>query len=563
MTNRHRLSWFRVAAAATAGVLVGIGTAAAAALPDQVLITNAAVIHEIPPGALPEAAPAGEPVVVPVRIPIGRDALDRLKDSDEAASGTEGAAGDETGVAETAQPGADSEPTVEGPIKQERGVTRCNAQSANGFAPSDSHGAVGPTNFVTVSNVLVQVQAKSGCGVVDSETLISFFSSVGVPSGTTLFDPRVIYDDHNRRFFLTAESENDSNSDQYQYFAVSKNSSGKRWYVYRVTLSKGPTRFCKTDAGSFWDYPSSGSTRQRWFIVANDFGTSVTGGMLDIDKTPTLTGAAATIACFADLPFNLAPPIVLDKATVSTFLSPGSGGGTTIKRLNLTEGATATSDTLAVKPDVNITSWSAPPNAAQPNGATLDTLDGRFQSASIQSRGLLWNVHSVAASTTAGSRSRLRLYKLSQSTGTTLPLMVLDLHTKTGNGLDHVFNGSFATASGALNAPAFLAASRTIPTITTGNKGFASALIFAGLNSSTSTGTDWVFHTVAVSKTQFTGCSPCRWGDYSATQVDPSARGSGWGWNQIVTGSSQFSWRITAGKVDLTLPTAPVVAKEE
>jgi hypothetical protein len=45
--------------------------------------------------------------------------------------------------------------------------------------------------------------------------------------------------------------------------------------------------------------------------------------------------------------------------------------------------------------------------------------------------------------------------------------------------------------------------------------------------------------------------------------VDPSASGSGWGWNQIVTGSSQFSWRITAGKVDLTLPTAPVVAKEE
>ena len=38
----------------------------------------------------------------------------------------------------------------------------------------------------------------------------------------------------------------------------------------------------------------------------------------------------------------------------------------------------------------------------------------------------------------------------------------------------------------------------------------------------------------------------CRWGDYSATQIDPSATNSAWGFNQLIVGETSKNW-ITKG----------------
>jgi hypothetical protein len=73
-----------------------------------------------------------------------------------------------------------------------------------------------------------------------------------------------------------------------------------------------------------------------------------------------------------------------------------------------------------------------------------------------------------------------------------------------------------------------------------------------------------VFNTVETSATNFatesgfacnTASPPtkprasCRWGDYSATQIDPSNTGRAWGFNQLVTGTTSFNWNTRAGLV--------------
>jgi len=260
----------------------------------------------------------------------------------------------------------------------------CNTNVATGFAPSDIHGAAGTTRLVVVTNVNIGVFNRTGCTTVSNVGLKTLFGAFGIPASQTLFDPRVLYDRSVGRFFVTVESSDSSNTDQYQYFAVSKDSTATAWWIYRFQLSKGAAFFCKKAANSFWDYPQSGKSSKRWFITANDFplSGSATGAVLVIDKAPTLTGAATSGVCFNNRAFNTAAPIVLDTSTQSVFLASNTA---TITRYNHTAGATIGADTLVLATAYDIANWTIPPDAVQPNGQKLDSLDGRFQSASLQS----------------------------------------------------------------------------------------------------------------------------------------------------------------------------------
>ena len=84
-------------------------------------------------------------------------------------------------------------------------ASKCVGNTSTGFTPSDVHGATGPTNFIIVTNVNITIRNKSTCAAIRNQALIAFFNSVGVPTGTTIFDPRVIYDTLSQRFFVTAE----------------------------------------------------------------------------------------------------------------------------------------------------------------------------------------------------------------------------------------------------------------------------------------------------------------------------------------------------------------------
>ena len=426
----------------------------------------------------------------------------------------------------------------------------CTTNAATGFFPPDIHGAVGSTNMVVVTNVNIGVFNRSTCGTVSNVSLTSFFTTGSfAPTGTeTLFDPRVIRDKHTGRFFVSAESRDSAFvNDQYQYFAVSLNGLGTSWARYRIVLSRASTNtvFCKKAANSFWDYPSNGVSNRRWFITSNDFGpSSDTSAALTINKGPTLTGSSTSVRCYRALStfIDLAPPIVRDTSRRSTFLNARSNGGTVVRRLDYQEGSAHADDRMHSRPSYNVTNWSVAPDAKQPNLQELDTLDGRFQSASIQGGGQIWNVHAV----NVGGIPAARVYRFGNSSAGSSPVLNAKTLPCVQSPCEHQFNTSLSTNFNA-GAPLFVNLSRTNPSAAIANGlGRASFIMMRSKNNNFSS---WTSNRLAVSPSQFeressqtfgdTTCNAaakgaCRWGDYSSAQPDPQNINTAFGWNQLI-----------------------------
>jgi hypothetical protein len=347
-------------------------------------------------------------------------------------------------------------------------LNSCAMNVGAGSAPSDVHGAAGPTNIIEVTNRHIMVRSKA-CGLVSSMTLAAFFGGAGgfaIPGTQSLFDPRVVYDRINGRCIVTVESRDSGNTDQFLYVASSRTSSCTTWRRIRFALSQGASLFCKAAAANFYDFPNVGYNASRLVITANNFSTS--GGafsyasLITIDKV-ALHGTATVFArCFrgGTLPSNMTPAVVASPGTGSMYiLSPGSGSGSSIRRLRLVPQGSGSgiSDNLVNTSSISIPSWTAPPDAPQPNLQKLDTSDGRFSSATKQIGSLIWAVHTI----NVGGRARWRLYRLS-TTGTTSTFTFTPT-TSTCANVDHNFNPSLDTNSATAGAAIFVTSTRTCP----------------------------------------------------------------------------------------------------
>jgi hypothetical protein len=518
--------------------------AAAAAQPAPQSITISPTLHVMPRGDFAKPPSAGEIRAInatETRIPVGRERLEALQKASAAVRGT---------GREGTQIRQNTESAGEVGLQRISGRV-CETNIPTGFAPPDIHGATGPALMVVVTNVDIGVYNRVTCAISSRQSLKAFFN-VTDPN-ETLFDPRVVYDLKTGRFFVTVESRNSTNNDQFQYFAVSTNSNGTAYFRYRIVLTRGATVFCKRQASTFWDYPNVGYNNLRWFITANDFGATVTGALLTINKAPTLVGGPGIVSCRNNLPVNLTPPIVLDNSLTATMLSPGSGGGTVVQRLDYVTNpaGTGATDSLVVRPSFPIPAWLTPPKAVQPNGQIIDTIDGRFQSASIQSLGSIWNVHAIGL----GGRARVRMYRFLNGSPVSSPAPYV-IFTPFIAADDDLWSPSMTTASGLSNAPAFINVSRTNRNLTT--TGRPSHVVFSGLNSTTSP-LYWGVDTVRLSAQNFGSCPTprgCRWGDYSSVQIDPLSSGRAWSFNQTVKapGANQFDWETQGAPIELLLP---------
>lgn len=517
------------------GLSVAAAIAASPALSADATLTVTGRSYEMPAGDFATLEPLSAPSEILTRIPVGDDELRRIKALPGEPAGNDPAEAPRVSGA--------------GPPK----ITQeCKTNTATGATPPDTHGAVGPNRLVVVTNVNIGIYSRADCSIVSRVSLKTLYGAAfTIPDTETLFDPRVIFDATSQRFLTTVDSRSSVNTDQFQYFAVSKNAKATSWWLYRIALSQGSAHFCKGANGTFWDYPSAGKNDKRWFITANDVGGARgNGAILDIDKAPTLDGKPTAIACFRNLEVNIPPPIVLDSNMIAYFLSEkGYATGDSIRRYALHTGGAILDDKLKRHlSDIPIAHWTAPPDAEQPNGQRLATLDGRFQSATIQLANRLYNVRAI----NIDGFARWRLYTFSTGGST------ISTFTPAVTALAHLFSPSVATGPA---SKVFVTFSRTIPS--GGDAGKAAILIGTGPQSSKA---GWNFNLVQTSAGEFSNdghgnaCNAtlrgsCRWGDYSSTQIDPTRPDRAWGFNELITTGtlggpgSQFNWITRAGQV--------------
>ena len=382
--------------------------------------------------------------------------------------------------------------------------TNFNAHTeTEGFRPPDTHGAVGTTHFVQVTNSHIDMWTRQNSGALPlakSVTLATFFGY----TTEALFDPRVVYDSTWNRWIVTADAFAESATVQRFFIAVSTSADPTgSFFIYNLNVT-----FFVND---FFDFPQLGIDQDAVLFTANIFnGTSFHGAdFFSVAKARLYNGLGFSVAVFTGLVGPLAPPIVRDQNS-STFLIAAPPSGTTLSKYTARDTSKATTITGPVS--ITVPSYSVPPSAHQPSTTKLlDTSDSRFVNVSTQSGNDLWQTHTIAL----GGFPAPKFYRLNTSTNT-----VSQSGFYFASATSDDFNASIAAndagdcfvtwtstdASAAKNAQVRLS-----------GKLSAAAGIAAG--------------PVAVTSGPFYHPStdnPERWGDYSAVTTDPLNSANAW-----------------------------------
>src|SRR5262249_6610379 len=173
------------------------------------------------------------------------------------------------------------------------------------LSPPDTHGAVGPTQFVQLVNSRLAVYDKETGERLSSISLNTFFDYFPGPPPTPfsrgLFDSRVVYDRAQDRWVITSESFQISATEQPYFIAVSKTGDATgEFFFYRINVTVLP--------GELFDFPQLGMDQNAIIVTANIFGPRSGSDVLVISKADLYQGLALRIPRFLGLLFNTVPP---------------------------------------------------------------------------------------------------------------------------------------------------------------------------------------------------------------------------------------------------------------
>ena len=387
-----------------------------------------------------------------------------------------------------------------------------------GFRPPDTHGAVGTTHFVQVTNSHIDMWTRQSTTVLPlakSVTLATFFNY----TAETLFDPRVVYDSTWNRWIVTADAFAESATVQRFFIAVSTSSDPtSTYFMYNLNVN-----FFANN--NFWDFPQLGMDQDAVLFTANIFNgnTSLGADFFAVAKARLYNGLGFSVSVFTGLVATLAPPIVRDQNS-STFLIAAPPSGTTFSKYTATN--TSKGTTLTGPVSITVPSYSVPPAAHQP-GTTklLDTSDSRFVNASTQSGNDLWQTHTIAL----GGFPAPKFYRLNTSANT-----VSQSGFYFAGATSDDFNASIAANDAGdcfVTWTSTDASAGKNAQIRLSGKLSAAAGIAAGPTASTST---TFYHPSAD--------NPERWGDYSAVTTDPLNAANAWLVNEKINGPNGLLW---------------------
>ncbi len=137
-------------------------------------------------------------------------------------------------------------------------------KNRNSLSPSDMALAVGKYFAVQVVNSSIAVYDKTG--VMQPGFPKSLNPFLGAPAGHLLFDPRIIYDQQNKRFFLVVDESIDDTQSSNFYVAVTATGDPRgAWWIYHHTYG---------GADDFGDFPTLGQDAEAIYFCFNTFSNA-------------------------------------------------------------------------------------------------------------------------------------------------------------------------------------------------------------------------------------------------------------------------------------------------
>lgn len=307
-------------------------------------------------------------------------------------------------VAPRSESTSENEATVAAPESEVQGPAVSTLQSlppVNSFAavadngtviPPDAEGAIGPHHLMEALNSQVVIQDRSG-NVLSAITNWTFWSSLGV---TESFDAHVLYDPYAQRWiFSSAAGEKSSNG--AVLIGVSQTSDPTAgWNIYRINLGSSV---------NWVDYPTLGFNK-NWIVVqANIFtvaGNNFVNSMIwAFDKADLYAGGTGKYTVLTPANgFTQVPATTMDPNLSTMYLLEQNSSGSGKLRIDTITGPVGSEVlTSGVAYPTGPSAWqefSPVINFAPQLGSSenIDTEDGRIQSC-VYRNGSLWASHTV------------------------------------------------------------------------------------------------------------------------------------------------------------------------
>jgi hypothetical protein len=400
--------------------------------------------------------------------------------------------------------------------------------STSGFIPPDTMGAVGPSSIVELINGRYAVYDKSAGALVQTSTLDQFWKNAGADPKGFSFDPRIVYDPFSERYF--AASADNARAPNNILLAVSNTSDPTMGWT-GFSVKSDPTQL------RWSDYPTLGFNRDGVYVSANMFPISDAGQSretLVVPKADLLaavpTVANATLFTNTLTGFTTQPAVDLDnKSGSATLISSPTSLADRLVRSDIVGNIRA--PTL-VSPSavIPVSAFSSINSAVQPPpGLSLDIANGTQLHANVViQNNALWGVQTVRVS----GQAALRWFQIDLGTNKVLQEGLIKQ-----SGLNF-FYGSIAVNK---------AGDVVIGFTGSGASQFASAYAVAGVTRGgvTAFGDPMLLQEGVASYQRLDSSSGLnRWGDYSATVLDPSDAKSFWTIQEWASGSGSWSTQI-------------------
>jgi hypothetical protein len=316
----------------------------------------------------------------------------------------------------------------------------CTGGQCGAGHPPDTNGDVGPTYYIQAINVGIGIYNKSNGQRVAGLTFDNFMSqgSFGNLCDTDNFgDPVVIYDTFADRWIITdfafqLDMQGNINPQVvYQCFAVSRSGDpvAGGWNFYSMLIN-----------GGIDDYPKFGIWPDGFYMTANMFDYSATGGFQNVrvwalNKAQMYAGTANPQIVSFNAPAQIGPAGVFSMLPSNARLQTGTPPSGSPNYLSLVWGwtnrvriwkfhvdwnNTANSTFTGPTDSALTTTWAGPPvDVPSKSGNNLDTLGPRLmmqnQYTNIGGVESLWNAHTVRGSSSL--QSAVRYYQVKVTGG--------------------------------------------------------------------------------------------------------------------------------------------------
>lgn len=406
--------------------------------------------------------------------------------------------------------------------------------------PPDSNGAIGPRHFMEFVNGTVAVYNKTNGLSVQRKTNLKFWADAGViiSADSDVSDPRVIFDPTVQRWFAlqvdfnAAAASGDPTLNANDFLLAVSATSDPTGVWHGFLFQADP------DTGTFADFPTLGLDANAVYISGDMYQGELNplgAGLVSIPKADLLLNPPVIanrtwfgVMDYAERGQVLQPAICFDGGSSGAVLAIGDIGYDSFPHSNVVMFAVLNSASptasLSASTNLIVTPYRVPDNldlgvpqfnVSQPDGTTtLQANDARLSSKVYSVGGVLYAVHS----TQVNNHIAIRWYRINATNH-----IVIESDTIADPNLDLFFPSIAANGSGAVvigyngaSTDTFVSCYASVGETVNGVTAFGSPILLQSGAVS--------YHDLGEIQAQLLMAPvvDSRWGDYSATSVDPN-----------------------------------------